>query len=149
MFKHPSSLQVVTVSVLLFFLGASSALAREQLKIVSVDTDIANQRIVIRGDHFDNGHKPNVRLGSSNLKVIFADRKRIKAKLPANIRIRDYLLQVKTGRKSRQIDTFDVTVIPSTSPSAGRIVGFYAAAQERKLVQPGDLSRHSWASWGR
>ena len=95
----------------------------------------------IAGNGFDSGRYIEVWLADQRLEILSSDRHRISAALPTEIEPADYLLIVKTGRGSKHIDRFNLTV-PANEEIAGQIVGYYTVhddPQQIKTIAPGEL----------
>ena len=137
MFAERTVANLFIASLFLYFSSVDSAFATQQLEIIQVHTNLENRTMTIRGRYLNNGDDLAVWLGGRRASVIYAKKHKIKAKLPDKIMAGDFLLRVKTGPGSRRTDTFDVTVVPNELSGPGAIIGFYSAAQDSKLVQPG------------
>ncbi len=138
--KSQSIRSLACVATSLFcLLSAGPAVAEDQLLIKVVTTDIAGEKIIVRGKNLINGPTLVVRLGKSKLSVMSAESHVIKAKLPDDIKYRDYQLMIRTGNKQHQFDTFDVTVLPDATRKFSQIIGYYTATQDSTVLQPGEF----------
>jgi hypothetical protein len=106
---------LLITGVLLLTLGISwqPALAKgkkKQLLIKAVYVDVENNELRIWGENFDNKKPPVVTLGDDELTVLDNSADEIVAELPEDVLEGDYLLTVKTDKKSQQFDSYGLTI---------------------------------------
>lgn len=84
-----------------------------ELRIATVETDLGDDTLTIRGTSFDNGGRPRVALGDVRLEVVAYDATSILA-TPTSSTLEemtgDHRLHVRTGPRSFQRDQWDLTV---------------------------------------
>jgi len=106
---------LLIAGVLLLTLGISwqPALAKgkkKQLLIKAVYVDVENNELRIWGENFDNKKPPVVTLGDDELTVLDNSADEIVAELPEDVLEGDYLLTVKTDKKSQHFDSYGLTI---------------------------------------
>ena len=132
---------VIVSFILAFDVAVASGSSKKPVRIQKTVLHLEESVLEIFGRGFDNGTYKRVWLADHKLEVLSSDGHRIAAALPAELEPADYLLIVKTGRGSKRIDRFNLTV-PSPDEMAGQIIGYYTVhddPQQITTVAPGEL----------
>ena len=132
---------IIVSSIFAFNIAIAGGEHKEPVLIQKAVLHLEESLLEIVGNGFDNGRYTRVWLADQRLEILSSDRHQISAALPSELEPADYLLIVKTGRGSKQVDRFSLTV-PSTEEIAGQIVGFYTVyddPQQIKIIAPGEM----------